>query len=305
MHCVAPGGRPGGWFLWRSPRGKLRPFANRGPAVRWLAPGDDLAYPFSSRDRLFHAESSGASAIAAGVMLLLLGSNPELKLHEVHGILARTVDAPGEPNAGDAGNAGDANGAIDAIDRRVADPADVLPLGSDRDGHNAKCGYGRLNATRACASAADPVALGLAAIGEDNLAVAWRLSVSRPFSDRLGRWAARALLSRPDVEHSVRAVLRHVRLVSAEPPRARSHAPGSLARQLSLVARELMRMQPPSPVREELEAFGERLRAAATPVPGPALEDSARSTFRRLAGELAAMAAESPAFSTTTTTLQS
>ncbi len=184
VHCVAPGGRPGGWFLWQSPRGMVRPFANRGPAVRWLSPGDDLAYPFSSRDRLFHAESSGASAVAAGVMLLLLGSNPELKLPEVHAILARTVDAPNDAShSGGATGMTDATGAPAALDRRLADPADVLPLGSDRDGHNAKCGYGRLNATRACAAAADPVALGLAAIGEDELAVAWRL---QPFAPLFG-----------------------------------------------------------------------------------------------------------------------
>ncbi len=84
-------------FCGESPRGLVRPFANRGPAVRWLAPGDDLAYPFSSRDRLFHAESSGASAVAAGVMLLVLGSNPELKVHEVHAILERSVDEPEDP----------------------------------------------------------------------------------------------------------------------------------------------------------------------------------------------------------------
>src|SRR5580704_13462935 len=74
VHCIAPGGKHGGWFLWRTPKGKLRPFSNRGPAVRWLAPGDDVAYPLSSRDHLFHAESSGASAIAAGVVLLVLAS---------------------------------------------------------------------------------------------------------------------------------------------------------------------------------------------------------------------------------------
>ena len=86
------GGRAGGFC--GGPQGQLRPFANRGPAVRWLAPGDDVAYPFSSRDRLFHAESSGASAIAAGVMLLLLGATAGSDRHEVHAILARTIDAP-------------------------------------------------------------------------------------------------------------------------------------------------------------------------------------------------------------------
>jgi hypothetical protein len=282
VHCVAPGCRRGGWFLWESPRGKVRPFANRGPAVRWLAPGDDLAYPFSSRDRLFHAESSGASAIAAGVMLLLLASNPELSCREAHAILARTVDAPNDQHAAEA---------------RLADPADVLPAGYDRDGHNAKCGYGRLNATRACIAATDPVALALMAIGEDQMAVAWRLGPSRPISERLGRWAVCALLSSPELEHALRAMVRHVRLTSADPPRAREHAPGALARQLSVLARELGRMGPPAAVLEEIEALGDELRARAAAGAGDDLDASARSAFRALAGELSTTT-EKTAFST-------
>jgi hypothetical protein len=284
VHCVAPGGRPGGWFLWQSPRGMVRPFANRGPAVRWLSPGDDLAYPFSSRDRLFHAESSGASAVAAGVMLLLLASNPQLTATEVHAILERTVDAP------------DAQPALEA---RLADPADLLPLGSDRDGHNAKCGYGRLNATRACVAASDPVALALSATGEDALATAWRQSSLRPYSDRLAHWAAQAILARPDMEHAVRAILRHLRLVSADPPRAKAHARGALTRHLALVSRELLRMGPPDAVREELGALDEALRRAADPRSGLDLEESARSAFRALATQLPT-SVEKTSFSTAT-----
>ncbi len=271
VHCVAPGGRLGGWFLWESSRGLVRPFANRGPAVRWLAPGDDLAYPFSSRERLMHAESSGASAVAAGVMLLLFGSNPDLRLHEVQAVLERSVDLPDDPPV--------AGG-------RLADPADILPLGSDRDGHNCKCGYGRLNATRACAIAADPIALGFAAMGEDELAVAWRLSPERPYSEALARWAARALLSRRDMEHGVRAVLRHLRLVSMEPLRAKAHASGALARQLALVTRELVRMQPPASILGEVEMLGTRLRSAADSDRGPFLEGLARAAFVALTAEL-------------------
>jgi hypothetical protein len=284
VHCIAPGGRLGGWFLWQSLRDKkARPFANRGPAVRWLAPGDDLAYPFS-RDRLFHAESSGASAVAAGVMLLLLAKNPELELHELHAILERSVDAP-EPQA--------------ALEAALADPADALPLGFDRDGHNAKFGYGRLNATRACAVAADPVALGLAAIGEDDLVVAWLLSAVRPYSEGFGRWAARAVLSRKDMEHSVRALLRHVRLMSVDPPRAMAHAPGVLARQISLVARELTRIASPAAIREELRALGERLRSAASPGCGEDLDGAVRSAYRSLVSALPTPGAQT-AFSTGT-----
>ncbi|MGH7270376.1 MAG: hypothetical protein ACREJ3_08080, partial [Polyangiaceae bacterium] len=174
VHCIAPGGRQGGWFLWPL-RGKLRPFSNRGPAVRWLAPGDDITYPFSARDRLFHAESSGASAIAAGVMLLVLGCNRHLRLHELHAILERTAIAPSRNEAPDA---------------TLSDPADVLPPGHDRDGHNAKCGYGRLNAARACACARDPVALQLVSMGEGAVARQWCVR-RHPYSNRVARWCVR------------------------------------------------------------------------------------------------------------------
>ncbi len=75
---ASPRGRDGGWFTWIDRRGRARPFANRGPSVRWLAPGDDVAYPFAAGPRLCHAESSGASAIAAGALLLVLAENPAL-----------------------------------------------------------------------------------------------------------------------------------------------------------------------------------------------------------------------------------
>ncbi len=247
VHCVAPGGRGGGWFLWRSARGTVRPFSNRGPAVRWMAPGDDIAYPFSSQDRLFHSESSGASAIAAGVLLLVLGSNPGLRVNELHAILARTTDAP-ENNSN--------------LEACLADPVDVLPAGHDADGHNAKSGYGRLNATRACACARDPFALELAGMGEDDTAASWSTR-KRPYPGRLGRWAVRALLARPDLGHAVRVVLRHVRLIAADPRRSAGHARGALTRQLALIARELLRMHPPRPVRDDLARVQQALQGAS------------------------------------------
>src|SRR5262249_33308705 len=89
VFAIGPSGKEGGWFFWRDRKGRLRPFANRGPAVRWLAPGDDLTFPFLQDERLFHSESSGASAIAAGVILLVMESNPALRLTEVDAILTR------------------------------------------------------------------------------------------------------------------------------------------------------------------------------------------------------------------------
>jgi hypothetical protein len=266
--CIAPSGRSGGWFLWRDGRGALRPFANRGPAVRWLAPGDDLAYPFATRARLFHAESSGASAVAAGVVCLVLGTNASLDLAQLHALLARTTEAP-EPT--------------DAPDALLADPADVLPAGRDRDGHDAKCGYGRLSAARACAAAADPVALALTAIGEEGAAAAWCRRDDRPYSAALARWAVGALLARADLEHAARCIARHARLVSIAPPRAGAHAEGALARQIGLVVRELMRCAP-APVRGELErAFDDLRRASGGARPsGATLDERAARLFEEL-----------------------
>jgi hypothetical protein len=263
IHCVAPGGREGGWFLWRTPRGKLRPFANRGPAVRWLAPGDDVAYPFSARERLFHAESSGASAIAAGVALLVLACNRSLRHSQVHALLLRTVDPPERD---------------DAFHAALADPADVLPAGHDADGHNARCGYGRLNAARACACARDPIALELIAMGEASRAGPW-LEGARPYSPRLARWAVRRLLARPELEHAVRAILRHARLVGAEPARANAHGPGALGRQVALVVRDLLASRPPPRVRQELAAAAEVLRS-----PSEEVDASLQTAILRLFG---------------------
>jgi hypothetical protein len=266
VHCVAPGGREGGWFLWRGPTGKVRPFSNRGPAVRWLAPGDDVAYPFASRDQLFHAESSGASAIAAGVALLVLGSNPNLTLPELHAVLARTVDPPAPNTDGSP----------------MADPADLLPLGQDRDGHNARTGYGRLNAATACASASDPIALALTAIGEGDMAMAWCSRPHGAYSKRAARWSSRALLARPDLDHALRSVARHVRLLAAKPSRAQSHAPGGLARQLATIARELLRMRPPPLVAQELALIAGWL---ADPHPTSTVKvDEAAMAFMRDSG---------------------
>jgi hypothetical protein len=271
VHCIAPGGREGGWFLWRSPGGTLRPFSNRGPAVRWLAPGDDIAYPFASRQQLFHAESSGASAIAAGVMLLVLGCNPGLRLPDLHAILARTVDAP-EPDS-PAGSP-------------IADPADMLPTGHDRDGHNARTGYGRLNATAACASVRDPIALALVAIGEIDVAVGWCTRAKRPYSRRAARWGTRALLGRPDLEHALRSLARHLRLIAAKPSRARSHAPEALARQLGTLTRELSLLRCPPSVRQELERLGRALAESSTPSGSTAaLTQAALAVFEDLRPE--------------------
>jgi hypothetical protein len=248
VHCIAPGGAGGGWFLWCNPKGVLRPFSNRGPAVRWLAPGDDVSYPLGGEGRLCHAESSGASAIAAGVMLLVIAANPTLRLRELHSLLDRTVRRCAEDLSGTRG---------------LADPADVLPHGCDPDGHNARTGYGRLDATRACTAASDPIALCLDAIGEEDAAARWSTGGRPPYSKRTARWMARRLLVRPDLEHGVRTLVRHARLLAAKPSRARAHAPEALARQLGIVTREFCRCRPPPKVFAELARLTATLAEAS------------------------------------------
>ncbi len=183
VFCIGPSGREGGWFLWRDRRGKLRPFANRGPSVRWLAPGDDLADPLQLKDRWCHAESSGASALAAGVILLVLASNSGLALRDVDAIVTRTASRASEHDASSA---------------PPADPFDLLPRGTDPDGHDAKHGYGRMNARRACLAARDPIAGELLALGEEEAAVAAfdLVAQARPYSPRAARWVVRCSLCR-------------------------------------------------------------------------------------------------------------
>ena len=240
--CVAPGARGEGWFLWRDRRGKLRPFANRGPAVRWLAPGDDIAYPFATPPRLFHAESSGASAIAAGVLALVLAENPSLRVGE----LGAVVDATLEPVSPEVG--------VDVGE--LTDAADGLPVGRDRDGHNAKHGYGRLDAGRACLAASDPICATLLAMGEGAVARAYAdARAGDPearglYPARLGRWMVRVLLADAEASHMLRIVLRHLRLVAGDTVRGDAHGDGAVRRSLQLFVRRLAQRSPrPGPGR--------------------------------------------------------
>jgi hypothetical protein len=267
VFCVGPGARGGGWFCFRDRRGRFRPFANRGPAVRWLAPGDDIAYPFATPESLFHAESSGASAIAAGVLLLVLAQSPSLRRSELDAVVTSAL-APVPPEH-------------PAHLLPLADPADVRPPARDPDGHNARHGYGRLDARRACLAARDPVASALAAIGEVDLALAWvdtrasDAAVRRAYSPRFGRWMVRALLADPGASHAARALARHLRLLDAQPARARAHPPGAIARGLALLLRGVAGGPGPRPsprTRAELAAL--RL-ALAAPAGGPAAFDAA------------------------------
>jgi hypothetical protein len=241
VFCVAPSGRDGGWFLWRDRFGRLHPFANRGPALRWLAPGDDVALPFARSEIFAHAESSGASAMAAGVLLLVLGRNPELLLAELDDILTFT--------------AGEVAPEVPPERSVLASRHDVQPVGRDRDGHNAKHGYGLLSATRACLQASDPVALALVTMGEDQAAAAWvELRRERPalaslHSRQLGCWCARALLADAGLRHAACALARTLRLLAIRPERLRHQTPGALLRHCATVLRALAGSRP-APVRE-------------------------------------------------------
>ncbi|AUX21975.1 hypothetical protein SOCEGT47_024760 [Sorangium cellulosum] len=293
VFCVGPGARDDdGWFLWRDRRGRSRPFANRGPAVRWLAPGDDLACPLPpvpgappESERLCHAESSGASAVAAGALLLVLSQNPALRLPELDAVVTRTLVRV--PPAAPASAA------------PFADPWDVLPGARDRDGHNAKHGYGRLHAGRACLAAGDPLALALVLLGEDDAARAWHDARARGglarrlYSRRLARWAVRALLADPGLCHGACALARHARLVAGDARRRRAHGPGAVLRQLVVLVRGLAasRAAPArSPrVRGELAALLDRLERSATDA---AAVEAIESGFGDLADALFASAAE-------------
>jgi hypothetical protein len=248
VFCVGPSSRDGGWFLWRDRHGKIRPFANRGPAVRWLAPGDDLAYPFSNDDRPAHAESSGASAVAAGVLLLVLGRNPTLKLGELDTLLHDTIVGV-EP-------------AERSSDPELGDRADLLPLGRDADGHNAKHGYGRLSATQACLAASDPICATLIRIGAREAAE--RYEEARPnaafYSKALARWAARTLLHDSFAQQAMCSFARAARLGSRRPNAAAGQPPGYWVRHLGMALRLLVQAEPPRELVRELIELDERIR---------------------------------------------
>jgi hypothetical protein len=251
IFCIGPSARDGGWFLWRDRKGKLRPFANRGPSVRWLAPGDDMAFPFATPERPWHAESSGASGVAAGALLLLLGTNPELTLTDIDALLTAT--------------AVEVDGASQVRDPELADRRDLEPAGVDGDGHNAKHGYGRISALLACRSACDPFCFVLSRMGEHEAASGYlELRADEEFSalysPALARFAARAVLRDAELRHALTAFARALRLAARHPERAADQVPGHLIRQVALIARALARRSPPADVARELALVDRTLR---------------------------------------------
>jgi hypothetical protein len=118
----------------------------------------------------------------------------------------------------------------------------------------------------------------LTAIGEDDPAAAWCGWV-RPYSEPLARWAVGELLAHAELEHGLRAVVRHARLVAVAPERAGAHAPGSLARQIGLAVRALTRAAPAG-LRDELDRLLDALRGASRG--GDAFEAATTSLFGEL-----------------------
>jgi hypothetical protein len=250
--CVAPSGRDGGWFLWSDKSGRRNPFSNRGPAVRVAAPGDDMAHPFATDGRLAHAESSGASAIAAGVALLALGANPGLSVDELYGLLSRTA----RPCK------------LDSDGMEFANPSDLRPRVPDPDGHDAKCGYGRVSALRACASGCDPFGAALVEIGEDSAARSLlerigKRDLAAAYSPELARWAARQYLVDDAFSHSVRVLVRHLRLVAGRSDRLEAQAGGAMLRACVLLLDRLIGRAPPALLASELVSIRDRLLAMA------------------------------------------
>jgi hypothetical protein len=273
--CVGPSSRDGGWFLWRDRLGRMRPFANRGPAVRFLAPGDDLAHPFSAEDRPWHAESSGAAGVASGVMLLVLGVNPELSASEIEQLLHETA-TPSNVTERD-----------EAV--TLADPCDVLPAGIDADGHNAKHGYGRLSATAACLAASDPVALTLCRMGELGAARAFLDarrdgSITETYSRGLALWGVRRLLRDGRLTHAAACVLRALRLWSLHPKRLDQQPPGHLLRHLGLIARMLLDDPFDATHRDEIVSLERSLRAAQADGRAEEVEHAIAARFGASAG---------------------
>jgi hypothetical protein len=246
--CVAPSGHSGGWFFWTDKKGKRRPFANRGPAVRISAPGDDMPYPFSKDGAFGHAESSGASAIAAGVALLVLGRNPELRVDELYELLASTTrECPTDPEG------------------TVGDEADLLPVGRDSDGHDAKVGHGRASALRACLAASDPIAATLVAIGEDDAARRFLVlrenarSLAGAYSERLANWSARILRTDRIFADTCASLCRHLRLLAGHADRQNAQSPGATARTVALLVERLGVHSAPDDVVQEIRTLGRRV----------------------------------------------
>jgi hypothetical protein len=247
--CAGPSARDGRWFLWRDRRGHLRPFANRGPAVRFIAPGDDMASPFAVDDRASHAESSGASAVAGAVTLLVLEANPALSAADVDAALrvaSVLVDT-----------------ARQYEDPALADRRDLRPLGIDPDGHNAKHGYGRLSATRACLVASDPFAQALVRIGEAEAAEQYarvRCGVlSALLGERVARFAAQAALRDASIAHALCSFMRTLRLVACSRTTA-AEPSGQYLRQLGVVLRMLDRACESAELGAEVRASAEHVR---------------------------------------------
>jgi hypothetical protein len=275
VFCIGPSARDGGWFLWRDRRGALHPFANRGPAVRWLAPGDDLPYPFAKDDRVWHAESSGASGVASGVILLTLAKNPWLTVSELDRVLTETAVEIEQRDA--------------ASEDPVADHRDLLPAGRDGDGHDAKHGYGRLNATNACLAAADPVSLTLVRMGEmaaaRDYAAAVQSGVLDPrISQSLARWITCRALSDTFVAHGLASVLRALRVWSGRPRRLDEQPPGHLLRHVAIVARSLLDAPPPAALRDELSSVVSTLQAVQSGGRAGAVERAALEVIARATG---------------------
>jgi len=274
VFCVGASGADGGWFLWRDKKGRLHPFSNRGPALRWLAPGDDLGYPLGPRGTLVHGESSAASAMASGALLLLLGKNPHLSLNEIDDVMQLTAEAvwPGQERLAD-----------------LADPHDLLPSGVDPDAHNAKHGYGRLSAGLACVAVQNPLASALIAVGQRELGLSLQRAVTcgtigLPASSSLLQWLARVFLDDAGFRHALCAAARMLRLWIAHPRRAEQQPAGTLLRHFALALRSAeVRTDIPHDVADELTVLARKIRALTRdPVQARAVEER---LYSALAGQ--------------------
>lgn len=276
--CAAASGDAGSWFLWRDRAGELQPFSNRGPAVRFMAPGADVSNPLAP-ERVAHAESSGATALSVGVAALVLAHNPTLSACELAEIMQRSSRAA-DPTI-DRGVAAE----------RSAGDSELRPFATDPDGHNAKHGYGRLDATVACITARDPVALGLLRIGEREAVVRWAMRARS--AGRVSRDTClalcRLLLRDADASHQLAVLLRHLRLVAGSDERAKAHASGALTRLAAVMLRTMT-----ARLTEHAHDLGEIAVDVIERTQSPAASAAFEDTLTRMARDLWQKAALTP-----------
>jgi len=116
-----------------------------GPAVGLCAPGWIIYVPHKGHTPCTQLdETSLAAPLVAGAVAAVIGHNPYLRAFEVREILQMCAVRPARLDRDEA-----------PPDRDEPSPRRLNEV--DRQGHNCKLGYGRVDVARACAAAVDPI----------------------------------------------------------------------------------------------------------------------------------------------------